>query len=78
MAVYKHAEYIRQTNSAAFDRVHAPATLADRPGIYHCVFCGHEITVAKNSVLPPATHHTHKSRAPVEWRLVVSSKETDE
>ena len=36
-------------------------------GIYHCVFCGHEITVAKNSILPPAT--------PVENTIVY--KDTD-
>ena len=75
MALYKYASYIRQTDAAAFDTICPPQTTAHWPGIYQCNFCGHEIAIGLQQLLPARNHHQHQSDAPIEWKLVVSTRE---
>ena len=72
MALYKYAPCVRQSDDPAFDAIHAPGTPALMAGVYQCHFCGHEIVVARDQVLPSENHHQHDTQAPVEWRLIVS------
>jgi len=74
MALYKHAECLRQTDSPEFDKANAPGTPARWPGIYQCDFCGHEIVAAQHHIFPSENHHPHKSKVPIQWRLIVSLK----
>ena len=75
MALYKYSACIRQTDIPAFDVICLPKTAAPWPGIYQCTFCGHEIAIAQNQLLPPQNHHQHLSETPIEWRLVVSTRD---
>ena len=75
MALYKYASDIRQTNAPAFDAIWPPDTTAHWPGIYQCNFCGHEIATERHQLLPALNHHQHQADAPIEWKLVVSTRE---
>jgi len=75
VALYKYAECVRQVESPAFDAILPPGTPAPWAGIYQCDFCGCEIAVARNYILPPRNHHEHKSKAKIHWRLTVSLRE---
>ncbi len=75
MAIYKHEEFLEQTDDKAFDNFYEPETKAPYPGIYRCEGCGHEIAIAAHHTLPPQNHHQHKAPlAPIRWRLIVSHR----
>lgn len=72
MALYKHGNFLTQTDNAAFDARHSPGATAPYSGIYRCVVCGHEITSEESNPLPPQNHHQHApGLGPIAWRLIV-------
>jgi hypothetical protein len=73
MANYKYATFISQMNNPAFDELYHPGAIAPYSGIYRCHVCGHEAVSTKGNTLPPQTHHTHPTFAPIQWRLAVAS-----
>ena len=75
MALYKYAECVRQIDSPAFDKILEPGTPATWAGVYQCDFCGQEIAIAQNHILPPWNHHKHRSKAPIQWRLTIALRE---
>lgn len=75
MALYKYATCIRQVDSLAFDAMLIPGTPALWAGIYQCDYCGQEVAVPQNEVLPPPNHHPHKSPALIQWRLIIALRE---
>lgn len=72
MALYKHGQYLQQSQDQAFDHDHGPGVAAANAGIYRCMGCGREIGIAQGHILPPQNHHTHTSgQGPIRWRLLV-------
>ena len=71
MSLYKNSNYLRTSDSPAFDALHQPGANTDNSGIYRCEACGHEITSNKGNPLPPQNHHQHATGAPIRWRLTV-------
>jgi hypothetical protein len=72
MAVYKHSNYLQQSQDASFDQDHQPGTPAPHAGIYRCMGCNREIGIASGHILPPQTHHTHTpQQGTIRWRLIV-------
>jgi hypothetical protein len=72
MALYKHGQYLTQTNDAAFDAVYDPGTRAPHSGIYRCINCGDEYACNHNDPLPPQNHKQHNpANGPVRWQLLV-------
>lgn len=71
MALYKHGQYLTQSQDAAFDAKYAPGATAPHAGIYRCAGCGWEIGIAESHTLPPQNHHQHTNTAKIEWQLLV-------
>jgi hypothetical protein len=57
MALYKHKQYLNDSDHGAFDLLHRPGTTAPNSGIYRCEVCGAEIVSEKSKLLPPKNHH---------------------
>jgi hypothetical protein len=72
MAGYKHAQYLKQSTSTAYDSLHSPGSTCSNSGIYRCENCGDEIASNKNNPFPPQNHHQHAANAgPILWKLIV-------
>lgn len=71
MALYKNAQFLKQSGDAAFDQLHRPGGAAPFAGIYRCATCGHEIAIAHGHALPPQSHSQHPPGRPIQWQLVV-------
>ena len=74
MALYKHGQYLQQSQGDAFDYVHNPGVATPHSGIYRCEGCGDEIASNKGQPLPPQNHHQHnEQQGKIRWRLIVAS-----
>jgi hypothetical protein len=72
MALYKHKQYLNDSDSGAFDLLHRPGNVAPNSGIYRCEACGAEIVSEKSKLLPARNHHTHAEElGQIHWRLIV-------
>jgi hypothetical protein len=72
MALYKHKQYLNDSDLSAFDRLLRPGSSAPNSGIYRCEVCGAEIVSEKSKLLPPKSHHIHAQEpGQIEWRLIV-------
>jgi len=72
MALYKHRQYLDDSDHAAFDQLHRPGKVAPNAGIYRCELCGAEVVSEKSRLLPPNGHHPHAEEiGPIQWRLIV-------
>ncbi|MDK9365439.1 protein L [Lelliottia wanjuensis] len=59
-------------SNAAFDKIYSPGNKCEHEGIYQCVGCGKEVTVAGGKTLPPQNHHQHNSaQGAIRWHLFV-------
>lgn len=74
MALYKHGNYLQQSQHEAFDQVHGPGTRTPLSGLYRCVTCGDEIAANAGNPLPPQNHHQHPMQGPIRWQLLVYSQ----
>lgn len=83
MALYRFAEFIKQTELPAFSTVHSPGTIAPYAGIYRCGVCAAEIVSDRGQPLPMEGEPKHRGfhNVPMKWRLVVkvahAEKKTD-
>jgi hypothetical protein len=74
MALFKHASFFQQDDSAAFDDTYHPGQATPHSGIYRCVVCGFEVTSEKVSPLPTQSHGVHNARLqPIRWRLIAAA-----
>lgn len=72
MALYKHGNYLAQSQDAAFDALHNPGASTPHSGIYRCEGCGHEVASNGGNPLPPQNHHQHTTaQGHIRWRMVV-------
>jgi hypothetical protein len=72
MALYKHGQFLKQHNDAAFDTTHPPGVAAPYAGIYRCTNCGDEIAIAGGNTLPPQNHRQHdQAKGAIRWQLLV-------
>jgi len=72
MASYKHDIYLMRSDSAEFDKDYQPGAKAPYAGIYRCLGCGHEISIAGGRVLPSQSHPQHTpGKGSILWQLVV-------
>jgi len=72
MAWYKYQDFVKKSNSEAYDKVHSPGVAAPFAGIYRCAGCGREIGIAYGHTLPPQNHHEHSpSQGAIRWQLLV-------
>ena len=72
MALYKHKQYLNDSDQGAFDLIHRPGRSAPSSGIYRCEACGAEIASEKSKLLPPKNHHIHAEELrQIQWRLIV-------
>ena len=76
MAQYKYSQYLKQSDSSAYDTKHTPGSAAENAGIYRCAACGDEIGIAKGHTLPPQNHHQHTPGVgKIEWQLAVFAQQ---
>ena len=60
------------SSNAAFDTIHNPGEECELEGIYKCVGCGKEITLAKGKTFPAQNHDQHTSdKGLIRWKLFV-------
>ena len=72
MALYKHGNFLQQSQHANFDLLYSPGASTPDPGIYRCNACGDEIGIAKGHTLPPQNHHQHSPGVgAIRWQLIV-------
>ncbi|HEX4050685.1 MAG TPA: hypothetical protein VHY19_07410 [Steroidobacteraceae bacterium] len=73
MALYKHNQYLDDSDHRAFDVLHLPESNTPNSGIYRCEVCGAEVVSEKAKRLPPKNHQVHAEdlRGPIQWRLIV-------
>jgi hypothetical protein len=71
MALYKNGDLLQFSTHANFDKTHSPGAPAPDAGIYRCVSCGDEISIASGHSLPSQNHHQHVSLGAILWQLVV-------
>jgi hypothetical protein len=72
MALYKHVQYLTQTNDAAFDLDHKPGQLAPFSAIYRCMGCQKEVASNQHQPLPPQNDHQHTpQQGAIRWRMIV-------
>jgi hypothetical protein len=72
MALYKHKQYLDDSDHGAFDELHRPDNIAPNSGIYRCEACGAEVICEKSKALPPNGHHVHTEEiGRIRWRLIV-------
>jgi hypothetical protein len=70
---YKHSEFLKQSNHAAFDALHEPGAPTPYSGIYRCEGCGRFEASVKPHPLPPQNHHQHTpQQGRIRWRLAAS------
>jgi hypothetical protein len=74
MALYKYNTHLQTSTDSAFDALHSPGTSAPYPGIYRCIACGDEISIAGGHTLPPQNHKQHATNANIKWQLLVHSQ----
>lgn len=73
MALYKHPQYLEQSNNAIFDALHSAGQLAPYSGICHCEGCGGEVVSTSGHHLPPENHYQHTlAQGHIRWRLIVT------
>ena len=74
MAVYKYAQFLEQSNNAAFDTAYKPGESTSHSGIYRCEGCGKNEVSEFGKPFPPQNHHQHApSQGVIRWRLVVAT-----
>jgi len=74
MAWFKYKEFLKYSDSSAYDDVHKPGTATPHSGVYRCESCGVEIVSEKGRTLPPT--HANVARAhTITWRLAVFPNE---
>jgi hypothetical protein len=72
MALYKHKQYLSDSDHRAFDLLHHPGRSAPDSGIYRCEVCGAEVVSEKSALLPLKNHHPHTDElGQILWRLIV-------
>lgn len=71
MAQFKYGSFLVQSQSTAYDSLYHPGHITPDSGIYRCEVCGWEVVSEHGNPFPPQDHHTHPSRQPIQWRLVV-------
>jgi len=73
MALYKHGQYLTQTQDAAFDPTYNPGAHVPHSGIYRCPGCGREVVAEQARTFPPQNHHQHnqQTQGHVRWQLLV-------
>lgn len=72
MALYKSAEYLRQSSDGAFDTNYNPGATPPHSGIYRCMGCGREVVAEQERSLPPQNHHQHVAgQGAIRWRMIV-------
>ena len=72
MALYKHEEYLNDSEHGAFDLLYSPGKVAPHSGIYRCEACGAEVVSEKSKLLPAKSHHIHEEElGQIKWRLIV-------
>lgn len=55
-----------------FDVVYKPGDKCEYEGIYRCVGCNKEVTIAGGKTIPPQNHHQHSSaQGSIRWKLFV-------
>jgi hypothetical protein len=76
MAQYKHASYLENHDSEAFDRLHGPGDVTPHSGIYRCEGCGREIASNLGNPLPSqnGTQHDPSIHGTVRWRMIVHAE----
>ena len=75
MALYKHKQYLSDSDHGAFDLLHRPGNIAPNSGIYRCEVCGAEIVSENSKQLPSKNHHIHTEElGQIQWRLIVLSQ----
>ncbi len=58
--------------NAVFDKVHSPGETCEHEGIYKCVGCHKEVTIAGGKTIPPQNHHQHTAQqGTIRWKLFV-------
>ncbi len=76
MALYKHGQFLAQSQDGAFDALHQPGTQTPHSGIYRCENCRDEVASNVNNPLPPQNHKQHNPNAgPIRWRLIVYAQQ---
>ncbi|MGH9711446.1 MAG: protein L [Blastocatellia bacterium] len=71
--LFKHKEFFKHSDHAAFDAIHEPGTAAPYSGIYRCVACGKCETSIEGRSLPPQNHHQHTpQQGRIRWQLAAS------
>lgn len=71
MALYKYAQFVKQSDSEAFDAEHRPGAAAPFSGIYRCKGCAKEVASNEGEPLPPQNAHQHSSsQGAIRWQLV--------
>jgi hypothetical protein len=71
MALYKHGQYLTQSNDAAFDLEHKPGSTTPHSGIYRCMGCGREIVSEQGKPFPPQNHHQHSAaQGSIRWKMI--------
>lgn len=72
MALYKHGQFLGQSQDAVFEHEHPPGASPPVSGIYRCAGCGREIVAEEARLLPPQNSHQHSpAQGSVRWRLIV-------
>jgi hypothetical protein len=72
MALYKHKQYLNDSDDGAFDLLHSPGKIALNSGVYRCEVCGAEVVSEKSKLLPAKSHHIHEEElGQIKWRLIV-------
>lgn len=68
-------EQVKEANiesNPAFDKIHKPGEKCEYEGIYKCVGCNKEVTIAGGKTIPPQNHHQHTSaQGDIRWKLFV-------
>jgi len=55
-----------------FNTEYKPGEKCEYEGIYRCVGCGKEATIAGGKTIPPQNHHQHSSaQGNIRWQLFV-------
>ena len=55
-----------------FDTEYKPGEKCEYEGIYKCVGCGKEATIAGGKTIPPQNHHQHSQvQGSIRWQLFV-------
>ena len=74
MALFKHTNRVRQSESLAFDRLFRAGNDAPYEGVYVCVNCGLEILAKGGVPLPAPRQRPHRAWCTgVQWQLLVST-----